>query len=205
MSKDGMFFEFHHDFFDEVTIKLASIGIYFLLQLLPLAALIFLGFQVKMASGESSLDEKTASRLRSLRLFQVISPVFAGVALLLLTAYVVFQFCGVNDSSDILLKKLVVVLGTNLCFVGAILYNFSSLRKADNASIKSQHRSVVAGVNLMIFGSIMISVYWFAKEAIFLFDLHQFRPAMMSAFLHLPALILFTLLFRGEQHTGGEV
>ncbi len=196
----GLYFALlRYDFFDEVTITLASIGLYFLLQLLPLTGLILLGSRAKVASKESLLDEETASQLRSLRLFQVASPVFVGTALLLLAAYVVCLFFGIDGSSDVLLKKLVVVLGTNLCFAGAILYNFSTLGKADNISIKSQHRSVVAGVNLMIFGSIMISVYWFAKEAIVLFDLDQFRPTMMSAFLHLPALILFTLLFQEER------
>ena len=185
----------HFRVIEQITMTLALIGLSFLCQLLPLILL-----RTKLLSEEPNtsnglLEENVALQYRSLRLFQAASPIFVGTAVLLLFAFIGFQFTDWNGSSEIHYEKIVVVIVTNLFFVGAIIFNFMSLRKTDNAQLKSQYRSVLIGINLMVFGSIMISVYWFSKEAISIFDLHQFRPAMMSAFLHIPALLLFNALF----------
>jgi hypothetical protein len=189
---------FQYSLFDKTTITLASIGLYFFLQLLPLALLNAMGSVTRPARLESSLDEKTASQLRSLRLFQATSPIAAGLALLLVVAYLLVKLAAWSGQWDTHLLQIVIFVGVNLFSAGVIMSAFSTLRKTDRDSIAAQHRAVRMTTNLLIFVSIMISTYYFFKEAIFIFELNQFRPAMMSAFLHLPALLLFIVLFFGE-------
>ena len=185
----------HFRIIGQITVTLALIGLSFLCQLLPLILLRTKLLSEEPTTHDSLPEESIASQYRSLRLFQATSPTAVGTAVLILFAFIAFQFTDLNGSSDVHYEKIVVVIVTNLFFVGAIIFNFSSLRKADNAHLKTQYRAVLVGINLMVFGSIMISIYWFSKEALSIFDLHQFRPAMMSAFLHIPALLLFKALF----------
>ncbi len=189
---------FYYNVIDQITVTLAFIGLYFLLQFIPLALLDVRHFGADPAPPGDLPDEKTASRYRSLRFFQATSPLVAGFALLLVIAYLWVQFAAWGGRWDTHLLQIAIFVLVNLFVVGVIMSGFATLRKAEINSVATQRRAVLMTANLLTFVSIMISIYYFSKEAIFLLDLDRFRPAMMSTFLHLPALLLFNALFFGE-------
>jgi hypothetical protein len=49
---------------------------------------------------------------------------------------------------------------------------------------------------LLVLASIVISAYYFAKEGLAAAKLPQLRPIMMSTFLQLVGVLLFTALYR---------
>jgi hypothetical protein len=51
---------------------------------------------------------------------------------------------------------------------------------------------------IIIFGSILVTTYFFVKEIMFSLDLHELRPTMMSLFLQLIAIAVFFALSRAE-------
>ena len=51
---------------------------------------------------------------------------------------------------------------------------------------------------IIIFGSILVTTYFFTKEIMFSLDLHELRPTMMSVFLQLIAITVFFALSRTD-------
>lgn len=190
---------FYFRVFEQTTATLALTGLSFLCQLLPLVFLRTKLFGAQPTSSDAPLKEEAVSHYRTLRLFQATSPITLGVAAVLFIAYIGFQLTGWNGGWDVHSKKIIAALSTNLFFVGTIAFSFSSLKRCDINLLAGQYRSAIMGANLIIFCSIMISVYSFLKEVIFIFDLDHLRPAMMSAFLHIPALFSFNMLFFSGQ------
>ena len=172
-----------------VTGLLLSIGIVFLVQVSPLAILFYHGLLPipQNPSGHIS-DLESAGGVPGLFTILPLIPVLIAGGLYL--AYVVtvgglwIRFGG-NQ-----LPKIVSITATNLICVIAVLWSYRRLAKeTDERADRYLELSRMGPI--VIFASILVTIYFFAKEVLFALDLHEARPIMMSAALQLVALAVF--------------
>lgn len=91
------------------------------------------------------------------------------------------------------LPKIVSVTLTNLIFVSTILWAYRRLLN-DTGDRVERYSELVRMGPIIIFGSILVTLYYFAKEILFFFDLHELRPMMMSVALQAIAMVAFHVL-----------
>ena len=185
---------FYLDTSDDMTAVLLSIGLFFLLQLSPLAMPSVQRSWSRLSSARSHQDTDDADTYRSTRLFDVVGALPVGIAAALFLAYVVLAGSAWGGELDTHLLKMAVFTGTQTLFVGSIAWSLSSLRQATADKAEELYQGIRRLAPLLVFASIMISVYYFGKELLAALDEPQLRPAMMSAFLQLLAALAFNAL-----------
>lgn len=183
-----------------MTAILLSVGLFFLLQLSPLALPSVQQSWSRLSSARGHRDTNDADTYRSTRLFDVVGALPVGIAVALCLAYLVFAGSVWGGELDTHLLKMAVFAGTQTLFAGSIAWSFSSLRRAtaDQAAELSQGLRRLAP--LLVFASIMISVYYFGKELLAALDEPHLRPTMMSAFLQLLAALAFKAISFDRGH-----
>ncbi len=171
---------------------LLSIGVFFLIQVSTIAIPFYDGVLPVQQTPNESLDALASSGGEP-SLFSILplAPVLIAAGLYL--AYVIMLCVLWSRSGGSQLPKIVSVTVTNLLFVSAILWSYRSLLKDSNARVKRYNELARMGP-IMIFGSIFVTLYFFAKEILFVFDLHQLRPVMMSVALQMIAIAVFHVL-----------
>jgi hypothetical protein len=171
---------------------LLSIGIVFLIQVSPLAILFYYKVSTfdQISNGQPA-GLKSANKVPGL--FAILPRVPILVAAGLYLAYV--SAVGVQwlHSGGNQIPKIVAVTVTNLVCVAAILWTYGRLvRETDGRA--DRYMELVRMGPILVFSSILVTIYFFAKEVLFALDLHEARPIMMSAALQLIALVVFKML-----------
>ncbi len=171
---------------------LLSIGIFFLVQVSTIAILFYHGVLPVQQTPNESPDTLAPSGGKP-ALFSIlpIAPVLIAAGLYL--AYVTTLLVLWGNSGGNPLPQIVSITVTNLLFVGVILWSYRWMLKDSDERVKRYNELVRMGP-IMIFGSIFVTLYLFAKEILFVFDLHEFRPVMMSVALQMIAMAVFYVL-----------
>ena len=181
----GSFFAL--DFFEAMTPKLASIGLYFFLQMLPLLTPAAASTLAHAGNGQGQEGSKVG-------LLDVVSPLAVGLAVALIVAFLAINLAAWDGTKDTQLLKMAIFAGTNLFFAAIIMQNFITLKRADSEAALKHLRDLKRTVPAMIYLSIGVSIYQFGKTVLFRFDLIELRPTMMSI-----ALLLLATLSLGAQ------
>lgn len=184
-----------YDLFDQMTQILLLIGAFLLLQVLPLALpnMRRLGHFMRETRLQLGTDEEIS--YDSVRLFDFVSPLTVVLAIVLYASYVVFgavQWTGELNSQ---IAKTAILTGTNLLLLVLAGRALSQVKQSKTENRDQLYKSLFMMMPLFVNTSIMLSIYYFAKEVLFGNDLHLLRPAMMSAFLQILAILLFNALF----------
>lgn len=177
-----------------VTGLLLTIGIVFLVQVSPLATLFYHGLLPVRHNPNEIIDLESASRVPGLFTILPLVPVLIAGGLYL--AYVLAVGVLWIRSGGNQIPKIVAVTATNLICVIAVLWSYRRLAK-DTDERLDRYIELVRMGPVIIFGSILVTTYFFAKEVLFALDLHEARPIMMSAALQLVAMVVFHVLCGG--------
>ena len=171
---------------------LLSIGVFFLIQVSTILIPFYDGVLPVQQTPNESLDTLGSSGGEP-ALFSILplAPVLIAAGLYL--AYVITLCVLWSRSGGNQLPKIVSVTVTNLLFVSAILWSYRWLLKDSDERVKRYNELARMGP-IMIFGSIFVSLYFFAKEILFVFDLHELRPVMMSVALQMIAIAVVHVL-----------
>ena len=171
---------------------LLSIGIFFLVQVSTIAILFYHGALPVQQTPNESPDTLALSGGKP-ALFSIlpIAPVLIAAGLYL--AYVTTLFVLWGNSGGNQLPKIISITVTNLLFVSVVLWSYRWMLKDSDERVKRYNELARMGP-IMIFGSIFVTLYLFAKEILFVFDLDEFRPVMMSVALQMIAIAVFYVL-----------
>jgi len=184
------------DVFESMTAILLAIGIFFFLQLSPLVILGMSGLLSDLNLAASRRAKQPGKPLSSSRLFDFVSPLLVGIACILFFAYLIIEVAQWNGDWNAQLLKIIIFVVSNVFFAAMIARNLYVLRRSnvEEGIKRSEDLRKVASTLILI--SIGLSIYFFAKQLLFDFDLHQLRPAMMSAFLQLLAILSYNSQLR---------
>jgi hypothetical protein len=181
-----------------VTGLLLSIGIVFLVQVSPLAILFYHGvLPVKQNPTGHLGNLESSGRVPGLFKILPLVPVLIAAGLYLsyvLTVGVLWIRTGGNQ-----IPKIVSITVTNFICVIAVLWSYRRLLKETNERAERYMELIRMGP-IIIFGSILVTIYFFAKEVLFTLDLHEARPIMMSGALQLVAVAVFQVLCGGRSN-----
>jgi len=184
------------DLFESITAVLLAIGIFFFLQLSPLVILGMSGRLSDLKLAASRRDKRPGKPLSSSKLFDFVSPLLVGIACILFFTYLIIELAQWNGDWDTQLLKIVIFVASNLFFAAVIARKFYALRRGNVEEGIKRHQDFKKVASTLIYISIGLSIYFFAKQLLFDFDLHQLRPIMMSAFLQLLATLSFNSQLR---------
>ena len=177
-----------------VTTLLLSIGIVFLIQVSPLAILFYYGLLPIKQTPNGIGDLESATGVPGLFKILPLVPVLIAGGLYLVyvsTVGVLWIRTGGNQ-----IPKIVSITATNLICILAVLSSYRRLAKETDER-QDRYVELLRMGPVIIFGSILVTTYFFAKEVLFAFDLHEARPIMMSAALQLVAMAVFYTLCGG--------
>ena len=162
-----------------VTGLLLSIGIVFLVQVSPLAILFYHGvLPVKQNPTGHPGNLKSSDKVPGLFKILPLVPVLIAAGLDLsyvLTVGVLWIRTGGNQ-----IPKIVSITVTNFICVIAVLWSYRRLL-TETDERANRYMELVRMGPIIIFGSILVTIYFFAKEVLFALDLDEARPIMMSA------------------------
>jgi len=171
---------------------LLSIGIVFLVQVLPTAALFYPGW----TPFYRDINKHTSTLPGSEdvpKLFDLLPRLPAVVAVGLFFAYVGttgahWVSTGINQA-----PKIVSITFTNCVCLFALLLAYRRIVREQGERAERIKELVRMGP-ILLFASILVTIYFFAKEVLFAFDLEEARPIMMSVALQLVAMgVLYSL------------
>jgi len=181
------------DLFETVTAVMAALGIFFLLQLSPLAisGVPNLIKDLKLAAPHRDKQQDTPPS--SSKLFDFVSPLQVGIAVILFFVYLIFELLQWNGEWNTQLLKIGIFAFSNLFIAAMIARNLYAVRRGTDTNEEgiTRYQDLKKVVPALIFISIGISVYSLAKQLLIDLDLHQLRPIMMSVFLQLLATLSF--------------
>lgn len=147
---------------------------------------------VVAAAGRALSEEQR----QSARLFDFVSPVAVVIALVMAGGYAAFLASRLSGADGAQILKLGIFLLTQSSFAFVILSSFRALRQDASPVSGTRHQSLTVAAPLLVFASIMISAYYFGKEGLAAVELPQLRPIMMSAFLQLVGVLVFSSLYQ---------
>jgi hypothetical protein len=185
------------DVFDQMTPLLLSIGAFFFLQLSTLASP---GARWVWSAARDDAVQLSEAQRQSVRLFDFVSPVTVVVALVMAGGYAAFLASRLSGADGSQVLKLGVFLLTQALFAFSVFSSIRALKRDGSPEAGTSHRSVTIAVPLLVVASIMISAYYFGKEGLAALELPQLRPTMMSAFLQLVGVLMFSALTRKLRH-----
>jgi hypothetical protein len=176
------------DLSESVTAVLASIGVYFLLQLSPL---VFLGVHQLISdlkAAKAQTREHQENQRYSSKLFDYVSPLQIGIALALFLIWVVMKLLEWNGDMNTQLLNIGIFAISQLFLAALIVRNQFLIKRGGNKVSSKGVEDPKIAVPFLIYLSIGVSVYSLAKQLLLDLDLHQIRPIMMSGSLLLLAL-----------------
>jgi hypothetical protein len=177
-----------------VTTLLLSIGIVFLIQVSPLAILFYYGLLPINQTPNGIGDLESGTGVPGLFKILPLVPVLIAGGLYLAyvsTVGVLWIRTGGNQ-----IPKIVSITATNLICIFAVLSSYRRLAKETDER-QDRYVELLRMGPVIVFGSILVTTYFFAKEVLLAFDLHEARPIMMSAALQLVAIAVFYALCGG--------
>jgi len=181
---------------DVMTGLLLCIGLFFLVQISTIAVPFVHGVLPiqRLDPPKDQLSMEPPSE--SVRLFDILPRVPVGIAVLLYISFVVVIYFQWDQVERKQLSKIAALTFTNLVFAITILWNYINLKKSAAEQATERYRELTRMAPIIVFGSILVTTYFFTKEIMFGLDLHELRPTMMSVFLQLIAIAVFHALWR---------
>ena len=186
------------DLSESITAVLASIGVYFLLQLSPLAISGVSQLISDLKAARSQDGEHQKALPDSGRLLNYVSPLQIGIAVGLSLIWLVIKLPEWNGEMNTQLLNIGIFAGGHLFVATLVARNLRMLKHGDagqNEGNKGVEDPRLA-IPLLIYVSIGLSIYSLAKQFLLDLDLHQIRPIMMSFALLLLATLAFDRLIR---------
>jgi hypothetical protein len=177
--------------FESMTAVLLAIGIFFFLQLSPLLIPGISDLLSDLNSVPSRHDDQRKTSTDAIQLFDVVSPLLVGVAVILFLAYLIPELLRWGGNWDIQLLKILIFISSNLFFAGVIITNLYSVKRSTDEDYVKRLQDFRKIAPTFVYISIGISIYFFGKQFLFDFDMQHFRPTMMSVFLQLLAFGVF--------------
>ena len=171
-----------HPAFLSIIYTLLAIGTYFFFQLLPIA------FSRQLILQPDIAERKVRD---SFLLFEAVHPSTIIVACLLFLSYLIASLVVWDGSVNAQLLKVVIFVGANLYLVLMIGKGLHDVGHSSDEQKLERIGHLYRTAPFFIYLSIGISVYYFGKELLFNFDLHEYRPIMMSIFVQLLGLLAF--------------
>jgi len=179
-----------------MTGHLLCIGLYFLVQISSIAVAFAQGDLPIQRNNRSEDHLSTELPWESVRLFYILPPVLVSIAILLFLSFVIITFFQSNRLESNQLAKIGALTTTNLLFAATILWSYVRLKTSAAEQFTERYRELKRMGPIIIFGSILVTTYFFTKEIMFSLDLHELRPTMMSVFLQVIAAVVFFTLDR---------
>lgn len=176
---------------DVTTGLLLCIGVFFLVQVSTIAIPFWRGvLPVQRLALSEQLHQESGQE--SKKLFRIISPVAVSIAVSLYVLYVMTTCIQAGGLDGNQVPKLASLTITNLLFASVILWTFAKLKRESSPEKASErYKELSRMAPPIVFGSMLVTLYFFVKELMFSFDLHELRPTMMSVFLQMVAVAVF--------------
>lgn len=175
---------FHPIFSSEIPILIA-IGLFFLLQLVPIA------FNRKLFVQSDTPVHKVQD---SITLSKVIHPLVVSIAVFLFSSYLIVCFIAWNGSMSTQLLQMAIFIVTNFYLVFMIVITFRKANMSTGDEKMKHIDKLLKMTPLFIYISIGISVYYYGKMLLFGFQLYEYRPIMMSAAFMLLGVLIYNQL-----------
>jgi len=185
-----------HPTFSSIIPILIVIGVYFILQLSPLAF-----------NKQLMVQPKVPAHLAqdSFSLSETIHPLVVGVAGFLFISYLTVYFLTWDGSLNTQLLQMVIFIGTNIYLTLMIAINIHKVKQSKDEEKLKQIGKLLKITPFFVYISIGISLYYYGKMLLFGFELYEYRPIMMSiAFLLLGLLIYSQISFNPLQKKNGN-
>jgi hypothetical protein len=176
---------------ESVTVVLASVGIYFLLQLSPLATPGIRTLISDLKAAQTQTREHQKNPRYSSKLFEYVSPLQIGIALALFLIWLVMKLLQWNGDMNTQLLNIGIFAISQLFLAVLIARNLFVIQRDGNEVGNKGIEDPKIAVPILIYLSIGVSIYSLAKQLMLNLDLHHIRPIMMSASLQLLALLAF--------------
>ena len=174
---------------------LLCIGLFFLIQMATIAIPFWHGLlPVQRPAPEPKRLPQTCAP-KAIRLFNVLPLVPVVVAVSLYIVYFVIICIQWDQFAGHQISKLASITFTNLIFAGTIFWTYRKLKSASAEGAAERYSELTRVAPTIVFGSILVTLYFFTKEIMFGLDLHELRPSMMSGFLQLIAIAVFHTLW----------
>lgn len=175
--------------FEEVVPRLASLGGFFFLQMMPL-----LTPGVSRTLSPPASDDQADS---GQSLFDFVSPSAVAIALILFFSYMALEVSQWDGTKDTQLIKMANYAGTNIFFAAILVWTLVSLRRGEDTDGKKR-QGAQRVIPILVYLSIGISIYYFGKQILATFSLTEVRPIMMSVFMQLLAMLTLGSLLRSR-------
>lgn len=172
-----------HPAFSSVTAILLMIGIYFIIQLLP----IMLNNQL------TECQYVNVPNKNPLTLFETVHPVIVGIATILFLSYLTVSLITWDGSLNTRLLQIAIFIGANTSLVLFIRKSFQKLKQLGGEERQKQMSNLMKVVPTFLYISIGISMYYFGKMFLLDYGLHELRPVLMSL-----ALLLLGFLINNQ-------
>lgn len=191
---------FQEDLASHMKLTLLTVGLFFFLQLAPLALPNMQRLRTFLnETGMTKTEQRSTAGERdaysSARLFQLSSPLPVFIAFLIYAAYIVFTASQWNGEINTQVAKILVLTGSNIFLIALVGRGLSRLRRSGGPDAEKQYKNLRLAVPMFAFISMMLSIYFFGKEIIFDIDVHQLRPVMMSIFLQVLGILSLGALY----------
>ena len=145
---------------------------YGMLQFIPIILLEISGFKQFKLMREANSKTTRMAVLQPRRLFDFVSPVLFGFAILLFLAYVVFEFY-LSDFqfTKNLLIRIITLLVCNLLFAVIIVFNLTGKKIDPHQAPKDRQRQIKFTLNSLINTSIAATIFFIVNVSMKEFDL----------------------------------
>ncbi len=166
-----------------MTPALLAVGGFFLLQMAPLV--IVAGPVLARSPAIAPAPDVSGP----VRLADFVSPLAVALAVALVVGYLGSQLALWDGTWSQQVLKVSIFVAVQLLIGGILMRHLSTTRRvgAEDRAEYIQGLSIIAPMFTLL--SIGLSAYYFGKDIVFVLEVQALRPAMMSAFLQLLALL----------------
>ena len=169
-----------------VALKLLCIGLYFLLQISPLTI-------IRHFLEVSSIQNQRMAK--PVRLSRVVPPATIIAAIILFISYLSISLLKWNLSANTQLLQMIIYVGVNAYLVFSLATIAKKIKRSSGEEKKKLISFFKKAAPLFVYLSAGISIYYFGKMLIARYDLHEFRPAMMSIALTAVGMAVYSIIW----------
>jgi hypothetical protein len=166
-----------------MTPTLLAIGGFSFLQMAPLAIV------AGPVLARSPATANVADVSGPVRLAEFVPLLMVGLAAALAVGYLATQLALWDGTWDKRVLKIPIFAAVQLSLAGTLAWQLAVSRKAMDEDRAERIQALASMAPMFTLLSIGISAYYFGKDVLFVLELQALRPAMMSAFLQLLALL----------------
>jgi hypothetical protein len=173
------------DAFESLEAMLLAIGLYFFLQLSPLAL-------VRSHLASSRAVETAPQPDGPIRFFDLVPPALVGIACALLLAYAAAQLALSGGGWGPRTLKVSILVSANAFFATVLAWNLHQVRRRQGEARLERLRELQKAAPMLVYISIGLSVYFFGKDVIFAVGVPRLRLIMMTSFLQILGILAYS-------------